>query len=116
MSILPGQPYLYRGSPSLLALNEQIMADRARLGGKVSTQREIPPCGTYARYRRHCKAHEAIDEACARASAEMRVRLRKQASMGGKALQAKVREARRTTAPTTPLVPTEPLVISRRKR
>lgn len=116
MSILPGQPYLYRGSPSLRILNAEIMADRAAHQPVARPGRAEPPCGTWARYRRHVKAHQPIDEACRLAALEMSRAMKARAAMGGRATQARLREARRTTAPTTPLVPTEPLVISRRKR
>ena len=115
MSILPGQPYLYRGSPSLIIMNAQIMADRAAHQPQARPGRPDPPCGTWARYRRHVKAHQPIDEACRLAALEMSRAMKARAAMGGRVTQARLREAK-MAAPTTPLVPTEPLVISRRKR
>lgn len=83
--------YLYRGSPALEALNAQIMADRATHAPAARPGRPDPPCGTWARYRRHCKAHEAIDEACALAALEMSRAIKERARQGGLAAAARRR-------------------------
>lgn len=70
--------YLWRGDPGLLALNQEIMAQRRP--GQPQYERNEAPHGTASAYRRHHRNGEAPCEPCKAAEivrmAEYRARRR----------------------------------------